>query len=190
MHGLRLDAESAEPPADLVARARAGDLEAFEQIMRQHERQVLGTALRLVRNAADAQDIAQETFLRLYRNLKKLPDNLELRTWLYRVTVNLCHDHFRKHGRTEGLGGPEPESISHDPELSVLELERSRVLEMGLATLPEKERAAIVLREVEGLSTREVAEVLGSSEVTVRSQICIARAKLRKFTDRYLRKRV
>ena len=75
--------------------------------------------------------IAQETFLRLYWNMKKLPDDLELRTWLYRVTVNLCNDHFRKHGRTEALGGADPESVSRDPELSALDLERSRVLEMA-----------------------------------------------------------
>ena len=79
-------------------------------------------------------------------------------------------------------------SAARDPELSLLHVERGRLLEMALATLPQKERAAIVLRDVEGLSTREVAGVLGSSEGTVRSQICLARAKLKKFTDRYLRK--
>ena len=76
MCDFRLQAESGQP-ADLVARARAGDLDAFDQIMRLHEKQVLSTALRLVGNLADAQDIAQETFLRLYRNLHKLPDALE-----------------------------------------------------------------------------------------------------------------
>jgi RNA polymerase sigma-70 factor, ECF subfamily len=187
MCDFRLQAES-EQPAELVGRARAGDLEAFDQIMRLHEKQVLSTALRLVGNLADAQDIAQDAFLRLYRNLHKLPDALETGKWLYRVTVNLCNDHFRKRGRTEPLSGPDPVSGARDPELSLLDMERGRLLEMALATLPQKERAAIVLRDVEGLSTREVAGVLGSSEGTVRSQICLARAKLKKFTDRYLRK--
>jgi RNA polymerase sigma-70 factor (ECF subfamily) len=68
--------------------------------------------------------------------------------------------------------------------------ERGRLVEMALRTLPEKERAAVVLRDMQGLSTREVAEILGSSEVTVRSQISVARGKLKKFTDRYLRKRL
>src|SRR5579862_8389378 len=90
--------------------------------------------------------------------LRKLPDNLEARQWLYRVTVNLCNDHFRKHGRTEPLSGPDPMSAGRDPELALLDLERGHLLEMALAKLPLKERAAIVLREVEGLSTREVAE--------------------------------
>ena len=75
-----------------------------------------------------------------------------------------------------------------DPELAWVHQERSRLVEMALKTLPEKERAAVVLRDMQGLSTREVAGILGSSEVTVRSQICVARGKLKKFTDRYLGK--
>ncbi len=172
--------------------ARPGDPQAFEEIMRLHEKQVLGTASRLLGNLEDAQDVAQEVFLRLYRNLHKIPDVQEMGSWLYRVTVNLCHDAHRQRGRrrAEPLDGPEPVSAGADPEVIFARVERSRVVEMGLATLPEKERAAVVLRDVQGLSTREVAEILGSSEVTVRSQICVARGKLKKFTDRYLRKRV
>jgi RNA polymerase sigma-70 factor, ECF subfamily len=193
MAEFRLDAESAGDSAGLVERARSGDLEAFDRIMRLHEEQVLSTALRLLGNLEDAQDVAQETFLRLYRNLGKFPGDLaEIRAWLYRVTVNLCNDAHRRRrrNRVEPLGGPDPASALPDPELSVLDLERSRLVEMALATLPDKERAAVVLRDLNGLSTREVAEILGSSEVTVRSQISVARGKLKKFTDRYLRKRI
>jgi RNA polymerase sigma-70 factor (ECF subfamily) len=107
------------------------------------------------------------------------------------VTANLCNDLFRKRRRTEPLdSGPEPVSRTRDPELSLLDSERSRLVEIALTKLPEKERAAVVLRDVEGLSTREVAQILGVAEVTVRSQICVARGKLKKFTDKYLRKRV
>jgi RNA polymerase sigma-70 factor (ECF subfamily) len=192
MADFRLEAENAGQTSGLVERARSGDLEAFDQIMRLHERQVLSTALRLLGNLEDAQDVAQEAFLRLYRSLHKLPDLLEVRSWLYRVTVNLCNDQFRKRGRRgmELLDGPDLVSPARDPELSLLDLERSRLVEMALARLPEKERAAVVLRDVEGLSTREVAKILGSSEVTVRSQISVARGKIKKFTDRYLRKGV
>lgn len=191
MADFRLEAENAGQSAGLVERAAAGDLEAFDRIMRLHEKQMLSTALRLVGNLEDAQDIAQEAFLRLYRNLRKLPDIQEMRSWLYRVTVNLCNDLLRQRGRrrTEPLSGPDPMSAARDPELSLLDLERGRLVEMALATLPEKERAALVLRDVEGLPTREVARILGSSEVTVRSQISVARGKIKKFTDRYLRKR-
>jgi RNA polymerase sigma-70 factor (ECF subfamily) len=108
------------------------------------------------------------------------------------VTVNICNDMHRQRSRRrwEPLTGPEPVSSQPDPELTWVHQERGHLVEMALKTLPEKERAAVVLRDMQGLSTREVAGILGSSEVTVRSQICVARGKLKKFTDRYLRKRL
>lgn len=190
MAEIRLTADEAGRSGGLLARARAGDLEAFEQMMRLHEKQVLSTALRLLGNLEDAQDAAQETFLRLYRNLAKLPDIQEIKSWLYRVTVNVCNDahRSRKRRRWEPLSGPDPVSAAPDPEAAWQQAERGKLVELALTTLAEKERAAVVLRDVQGLSTREVAEILGSSEVTVRSQICVARGKLKKFTDKYLRK--
>jgi RNA polymerase sigma-70 factor (ECF subfamily) len=159
-------------------------------MMRLHEKQVYGTALRLLGNREDAQDAAQETFLRLYRNLAKLADVQDVRYWLYRVVVNVCNDahRSRRRRRLEPLSGPDPVSGAPDPEKVWNEAERGQLVELALKTLPEKERAAVVLRDVQGLPTREVAAILGTSEVTVRSQICVARAKLKKFTDRYLRK--
>lgn len=192
MTDFRLKADDAGQSAGLVARAKAGDLEAFDQVMRLHERQVLGTALRLLGNLEDAQDAAQEVFLRLYKSLNRLPDVQQMKGWLYRVTVNVCNDMHRQRRRRhwEPLSGPDPASSHPDPELAWTQQERGQLVEMALKTLPAKERAAVVLRDVQGLSTREVAQILGSSEVTVRSQICVARAKLKKFTDRYLRKRL
>ncbi|HEY6392462.1 MAG TPA: RNA polymerase sigma factor [Bryobacteraceae bacterium] len=190
MADFRLTADDAGQPAGLIARAKLGDLDAFDQIMRLHQKQVLMTALRILGNMEDAQDAAQETFLRLYKSLNRLPDVLEMKGWLYRVTVNICNDVHRQRGRrkTEPLTGPEPVSSHADPEKAWNEVEREQLVEIALKTLPEKERAAVVLRDVQGLSTREVAEILGSSEVTVRSQISVARGKLKRFTDRYLRK--
>src|SRR5580693_3173856 len=147
---------------DTVAAARAGDLEAFDLLMRQHERLVLATALRLTGNMEDAQDISQEVFLRLYKNLGKLQAANALPAWLYRVTVNACHDLRRRKPATapEELAG-RLIADSADPQASLTEEERRRVLELGLRMLPEKERAALVLRDLEGLSTEEVARVLG-----------------------------
>ncbi len=192
MADFRLKAEDAGQSAGLLERAKTGDLEAFDQLMRAHEKQVLGTALRLLGNLEDAQDAAQETFLRLYKSLNRLPDIQEIKPWLYRVTVNVCNDMHRARRRRgwEPLTGVEPVTSQLDPELAWAHQERGRLVEMALKTLPEKERAAVVLRDMQGLSTREVAGILGSSEVTVRSQISVARGKLKKFTDRYLRKRL
>jgi len=179
------------PAADLLKRATAGDRVAFEQILIVHEKLVLGTALRMTGRMEDAQDAAQEVFLRLFRNLKKFRTTDELRPWLYRVTINVCHDLRRRNSRQpsswpEGL---DPSTASPSPESAFDTLQRRLRMEIALAGLPEKERAALVLREVEGLSTREVAEILNSSEATVRSQICSARIKLRAAMDRAERRR-
>ena len=126
----------------------------------------------------DAQDAAQEVFLRLFRNLRRIEG--DPKAWLYRVTVNVCHDHYRrrKHADELDLNQRDP---SPDPE-SALDLnQRKRLLMQGLATLPERERAAIVLRDIEGLSTAQAAAILGVEEVTIRSQISAARVKLAKY---------
>jgi RNA polymerase sigma-70 factor, ECF subfamily len=189
MADCRLEAEAGDDRADLLLRAKAGDLQAFDQIMCRHQRQVYSTALRLTGSTQDAQDASQEVFLRLYRNLHRLSRLDDVRPWLYRVTVNRCRDvqrHYRRFA-TEDLTGSEPAG-DPGPE-SVLQAEqRKQLLAQALTRLADKERAAIVLRDIEGLSTHEVARILGSSEVTVRSQICTARVKLKKFVDQRLRR--
>src|SRR6185312_14366433 len=171
---------------DTIAAARSGDLAAFELLMRENERLVLETALRLTGNLADAQDISQEVFLRLYKNLGKVQSPGALPAWLYRVTVNACHDLRRRRPAPEPIEmTEEPAAHEMDAQTSLTQAERRRALEMSLRLLPEKERAALVLRDLEGLSTEDVARVLGSSEATVRSQVSKARVKVRDFVERY-----
>jgi len=178
--------EGPDERRDTIAAARAGDLAAFELLMRQNERLVLATALRLTGNMEDAQDISQEVFLRLYKNLGKVQAEAALQSWLYRVTVNACHDlRRRKPASAPVETAAELVASGTDPQTSLTEAERRRVLEMSLRILPEKERAALVLRDLEGLSTGEVARALGSSEATVRSQVSKARAKVQDFVQRY-----
>ncbi|MBZ5633884.1 MAG: sigma-70 family RNA polymerase sigma factor [Acidobacteriia bacterium] len=151
---------------------------SFDELVALHQQRVLRTAYRLLGRVEDAQDAAQEVFLRLLKNLHRIEDDPQ--AWLYRVTVNICNDRYRRrHIVMEpalDLADPAP-----NPE-RVLELEeRKRLLTQGLQTLPERERAAVVLRDIEGLSTREVATILDVEEVTVRSQISMARVKLAKY---------
>jgi len=169
--------------------AQAGDLAAFELLMRRHERLVLVTALRLLGNMDDARDASQEVFLKLYRNLAKVAtDNLA--GWLYRVTVNECRDTQRRRARARSEELP-AEMAAHgpDPQQAAFAVERRRVLEMSLRLLSERERAALVLRDLEGLPTGEVARILGSSEATVRSQVSKARVKMKGFVERYFGRR-
>jgi RNA polymerase sigma-70 factor, ECF subfamily len=180
-----------EAIAGLLEAARSGDLTAFEILMRRHERLVLVTALRLLGKMEDAQDASQEVFLRLYRNLNKVEAHQNIAGWLYRVTVNVCHDvRRRRPDETSVEEAAELVSKGADPQQTATETERRRVLEMSLRLLSDKERAAVVLRDLEGLSTEEVARILGTSQATVRSQIFKARIKIRDFVERYFRRRV
>jgi RNA polymerase sigma-70 factor (ECF subfamily) len=171
-----------------VEAARLGDPAAFERLMLRHERLVLVTALRLTGNMPDAQDVSQEVFLKLYRNLRKVDGAGSIAGWLYRVTVNACRDLQRRKRPEVPVEFVEDLAAGGmDPQQAATEAERRRVLEMSLRMLPEKERAALVLRDLEGLSTEEVARALGSSQATVRSQISKARVKVRGFVERYFR---
>jgi len=182
--------EDSQPLAGLQDAARSGDLAAFETLMRQHERLVLVTALRLLSRMEDAQDASQEVFLRLYRNLGKVTTG-NVPGWLYRVTVNVCRDFRRRHSEVM-LSSDMTELIAPgaDPQQAATETERRRLLEMSLRLLSEKERAALVLRDLEGLPTEEVAAVLGTTQATIRSQIFKARIKMKNFVERYCRSRV
>lgn len=169
-------------------RREARSRPSFEDVIALHERMVIGTAYRLLGRLEDAQDAAQEVFLRFMKNFHRIEG--DAKPWLYRVTVNICNDHFR---RRMIVAEPDEQAIDPAPsaERVLADEERKKLLMEGLQTLPERERAAVVLRDIEGLSTREVAEILGVEEVTVRSQISVARVKLAKFVrDRHARSRL
>ena len=154
----------------------------FERLVRLHQRMVLGTAYRLLGRMEDAQDAAQEVFLKLLQKHKQIEG--DPKPWLYRVTVNVCNDWYR---RRTVVADPDPDAP--DPSTDALAMitldERKRLLSEALKTLGERERAAVVLRDIEGLSTAEVAKMLGVEEVTVRSQISVARVKLAKYVRKH-----
>lgn len=154
----------------------------FERLMRLHERMVVGVAYRLLGRMEDAQDAAQEVFLKLFQRHDQIEG--DAKPWLYRVTVNVCNDWYRRRVVVSA-----PDENAADPSANALATitfaERKRLLKEGLKTLGERERQAIVLRDIEGLSTQEVAKILGVEEVTVRSQISVARVKLAKYVRKH-----
>lgn len=174
--------------ADLLRRAQSGNREALEQLIMLHQHRIFALALRMTGNVADAQDAVQETLIRLHLGVRKIDAVRGAGPWLGAVAVNACHDIGRRRQRSRLIPMPEaaveiPDSMP-DPERRLSGRENEQCLRAGLATLPEKERAALLLREVQGLTTAEVAHALASSEVTVRSQISSARLKLRRFFHR------
>lgn len=169
----------------ILERAVAGDVSAFEQIIVRYERRVLTLAWRLLGRTEDAQDASQEVFLRAFRFLHRFDQRRPFEPWLMKMTVNVCHDLGRKRQQHPGaLIDPDMLKSSSDPHGDLQSEEQKKMLYNVLRELPEKERAAVVLRDIEGLSTAEVAEVLGSSEGTVRSQISTARLKIKKALKR------
>ena len=166
--------------ADLVARCRAGDVEAFETIYQQHAARIYTLACRMAGSLDDGEDLLQEIFLQAHRKLGSFKGDSSLGTWLYRLALNHCLDFVRsrraKMGKlTDALdaeGASEPVA-PRDTPIARLDLERA------LAQLPEGCREAFVLHEVEGFDHKEVARLLGIAEGTSKSQVFKARNRLR-----------
>ena len=186
--------------APLVERARAGDAAAFEQIMISAQRRVVSIAWRMLGNREDARDAAQEVFLRAYKYLGTFRRDQNFTGWLYRITVNVCRDMARKRARSSSpehfiSSTAENEAVdmeqiagAYDMEARAIEAQERSIIARALETLPERERTAIVLRDMEGFTTEEVAHILGSRPATVRSQISSARTKLKRYCDRFLQR--
>ena len=176
----------------LLTRAASGDAAAFEQIVVRHERRVLTLSWRLLGAMEDAQDAAQEVFLRTFKYLHRFDGRRPFEPWLVRMTVNVCRDLGRKRQQRsvvfvaagEEYDRAEQQDTTRDPHAALHSEQQRQMLYRALADLPEKERTAFVLRDIEGMTTAEAGEVLGSSEATVRSQISSARLKIRKAVER------
>ncbi|MCA9001953.1 MAG: sigma-70 family RNA polymerase sigma factor [Planctomycetes bacterium] len=165
---------------ELVRRAQGGDEAAFAELVSRHQTRVWRVARGLVRSDEDAQDIAQEAFLRVFRGLDRFDSKYAFTTWLHRIVTNLCIDHLRKQrgqvslsrradeDETEGLAQELPDHRDERPSDAIISREEAREVREVLDGLAEHFRTALVLREFEGLSCKEIADVVGATQVTVR----------------------
>jgi RNA polymerase sigma-70 factor (ECF subfamily) len=153
----------------------------FEALMARHERLVLRTALRMLGRLEDAQDAAQEVFMKLYRNMGRIDAGRGVESWLYRTTMNACFDQLRRRRPAEAIEWEPPVAAAQHAGLE--RDQRRQLVHEALKALPERERAAVILREIEGLDTAEVARMLGSSEATVRSQVSMGKARLKRCLE-------
>ena len=173
----------------MLARARQGDLSAFEEVVRRHQRRVYATALRIVRSHDVADDVAQEAFVRAWRSLERFDLGRPFAPWVCRIAANLAVNHVRSpRAREEGLpeGHDETRASAPDPLARVLDAEASRVLDEAIAALPAEQRAVFVLRAHEELSYDEIAEALGVNPGTVMSRLFRARERLARALRPYL----
>ncbi len=178
--------------ADLdVARLKAGDRDVFEELVRRCEKQVYQLALRYTNNEADALDISQEVFLRVWRSLSGFQGDCAVTTWVYRITVNTAIDLTRKRARrredsltvgSEEDGEDRTADLTDDSYSPEKEYEKTELREQvaaAIADLPEEYRKVVILRDVNGLRYDEIGELLALSEGTVKSRLFRARERLR-----------
>lgn len=200
--GLRLSetpGRAADSPlAAMIERARQGDTSAFEEIIDRYQQKVMTTSWRMLGSQEDARDASQEVFLRVYRYLGGFKRDQDFSGWLYRIIVNVCRDYARKRGSRHQFASFEDEREAgtfesltsvEDVEGDAIRSQQRALIAEALDALSARERAALVLRDLEGLSTEEVARVLGSSQTTVRSQISSARTKIKQYRDRVMKRR-
>jgi RNA polymerase sigma-70 factor, ECF subfamily len=173
----------------------AGDDRAFEQLVERHQRLVIGTAGRMLGLNSDAEDIAQQVFVRVWKNARRYEPRAKFTTWLLKITRNLVFNELRHRSRhpavplqseTDEEERPIKDEHAVAPDASLLDQELQQAVEAAIANLPETQRMAVVLRRYEELSYEEIAETLDQSVSAVKSLLFRARTELRERLKRYL----
>jgi RNA polymerase sigma-70 factor (ECF subfamily) len=169
--------EAVEPGLDLAERR--------DRFVSEHSRRVFAQIYHIVRNVADAQDLTQEAFIKALQHQEQLKDEQKAAHWLSRIAVNTAIDFLRRSGRAQFCEIEDShDECTENPEQLLLRSEHREYLEDGLRLLSPRERAALMLRDVEGLPAEQVARQLNCTKATVRSHIANARTKLRKYLER------
>jgi RNA polymerase sigma factor (sigma-70 family) len=179
---------------ELIRRARVGDEDAFAELVKMHADRVYRTLRRFGLASSEADEVAQEVFLRAWRGLPRFEERAQFSTWLYRIAFNEAQ---RRRSRREPLRAepdpdrddpvvslPEPSHLG--PEAQTLEHEFERTLERALGALPAEWRDAVVLRDIEGFSTHQGAEIVGVREAAFKSRLHRGRMRLRALLEPYL----
>jgi RNA polymerase sigma-70 factor, ECF subfamily len=173
--------------SDLITRAAGGDLAAFQALVERHRSMVYRVAYQFAGNHHDAEDIAQEVFIKVYRSLDKFRQDAQLSSWLYRIVMNACIDHRRRHlpagsapfgeeAEQRLLNTPEE---APGPEARAYAGELGEVLEAEINRLPHGQRIVFIMRHHQGLKLGEIADALGLAEGTVKRQLHAAVHRLR-----------
>lgn len=180
-----------ESEKSLLERAKAGEITAFEQLIESYQRKIFNIALRMLGNHDDANDLAQEVLIRIYKSIKSFKEQSSFSTWIYRITTNVCLDEIRKRKNKKTISLDEEiklddgdikrqiESDEPSPEDMAEKHELKRIVNDAIAMLSDEHRVAIILRDMQGLSYEEIAEALKLPEGTVKSRINRARQSLK-----------
>ena len=180
---------------ELIEQLKRGDETAFKAIVEQWQDMVYNTILGIVQNETEAEDLAQDVFIKVFEKISSFKGDSKFSTWLYRIATTTALDHLRskkrkkRSGFLQGLGGgsDEKEEIPdfHHPGVSLDNKERAAVLFKAIEALPENQKAAYTLHKLEGLSYRDVSEVLDTTVSAVESLMSRANQNLRKQLEEY-----
>ena len=184
----------------LVLRCQEDDCEAFDEIVARYKDGIYNYIRRMISNRDDAEDLAQEVFVRAFGAIKSFRREANLRTWLYRIATNLCVDKYRRAALEKQLIAPSQREQSgngesrpvelpdstHDPRRVFERTELQTEVHKALSRLPEKLRAAVLLYDLEGMSYDEIAETVGCPVGTVKSRLFNARVQLRHLLRPYV----
>jgi RNA polymerase sigma-70 factor (ECF subfamily) len=179
----------------LMERIAAGDHAAFRQLVERHQHAVIGTVAKMLGNSSDSEDIAQQVFLRVWRHAKRYRPEAKFTTYLFTITRNLVFNESRRRSRKKEVSADAREENSHQliaahpdrqPDAELLQAELQAAVDAAIASLPEAQRMAVVLRRYEQLSYEEIAAVLDLSVSAIKSLLFRARTSLRETLASYL----
>ena len=179
---------------ELLRRARSGDVDAFAELVELHASRMYGALRRFGLEAGEADEVAQEVFLRAWRGLPRFEGRSQFSTWLYRIAFNEAQRQLSRRPPARAEPDPDgvdpivslPDSPDLGPEARTLDREFERQLDGALAQLPDDWRAAVVLRDIEGLSTEQSAEIAGVGQAAFKSRLHRGRMRLRALLEPYL----
>jgi RNA polymerase sigma-70 factor (ECF subfamily) len=170
--------------SDLIAGFLAGDREAFDELVKRHREQVFATAWRMVGNAETAEEIAQETFVRVFKGLRRFRREAKFTTWLYRITMNLCYDEMKRRTEETLLDPEMGDANAVSPDRSMADKERATWIKHQIETLPFKQRSTVTLRIFRGMSFKEIGRTIGCSSGAARVNYRHALLKLKEAAAR------
>ncbi len=179
----------------LMLRVRDGDTAAFEQLMEIHQHSVIGTVAKMLGNPTEAEDIAQQVFVRVWKSAARYEPQAKFTTWLFTITRNLVFNEVRRRKRKPAVSMDEREEEFHlmemdhqtvSPDVSLLQGELEKAIDDAVAALPEKQRLAVILRRYEEMPYEEIGKVLGITVPAVKSLLFRARTQLKESLKEYL----
>lgn len=175
----------------LARLALKGDMRAFEELVDLYRDKLFHMAYRMLNNRQESEDVVQDTFLRVYKNLDRFDDSLKFSTWIYRIATNLCIDRLRKRRPTYSLDAESSEyegldgysmipSDNRTPESELILSDTQRIIHEAIASLPPKYKSVMILRYIHDMSLQEVGDILGMPVTTIKTRVHRGREFLRK----------